>query len=118
MFFIHHIFCLLTSIQIPLNVEAGPGLVFAHPGTIVLTGKAKLGAFVTIYHCCTIGTNLKGGSPIIENFVTIYSGSHIIGKTKIQEHSKVGALSLLLDFQGEKYSTIAGIPAITKKRFL
>ena len=118
MFFIHHIFCLLTSIQLPLDVDAGPGLIFAHPGTIVFTGRAKLGNFVTIYHCCTIGTTLSGGNPIIDSFVTIYTGSHILGKTKIGKHSKVGALSLLLDFQGEEYSTIAGIPASTKKRFL
>ncbi|MBT3939522.1 MAG: hypothetical protein HOF44_07435 [Pelagibacterales bacterium] len=118
MYFIHHIFCLLLSIQLPLNVEAGPGLIFAHPGTLVFTSRAKLGAFVTIYHCCTIGTTLKGGTPVIGDFVTIYTGSHILGKTKIAKHSKVGALSLLLDFQGEEYSTIAGIPATTKRRFV
>ena len=117
-YIIHHIFCMLTSIQLPLHVEAGPGLIFAHPGTIVFTGKAKLGSFVTIYHCCTIGTTLKGGSPIIDNFVTIYTGSHILGATHIAKHSKVGALSLLLDFKGKEYSTIAGIPASTKRQFL
>ena len=36
--------------------DAGPGLVFAHPGTIVLTGRASVGAFFTIYHCCAVGT--------------------------------------------------------------
>jgi len=118
MFVIHHIFCLFTSIQLPLDVEAGPGLIFAHPGTIVFTGRAKLGAFVTVYHCCTIGTTLNGGNPIIESFVTIYTGSHILGNTKLKKYSIVGALSLLLDFQGEEYSIIAGIPAMIKKRFI
>jgi serine acetyltransferase len=118
MFFIHHIFCLLTSIHLPLTVQAGPGLIFAHPGTIIFTGKAKLGSFVTIYHCCTIGTTLSGGNPSIESFVTIYTGSHILGKTLIKKHSKVGALSLLLDFNGEEFSTIVGIPAKTKKKFI
>ncbi len=117
LFFVHHIFCLITSIQLPLNVKAGPGLIFAHSGTIVITGRAKLGAFVTIYHCCTIGTTLKGGNPIIDSFVTLYTGSHILGQTYLGKHSKVGALSLLLDFKGENYSTIAGIPATTKKKY-
>ncbi len=114
----HYFFCMLTSIQLPLNVQAGPGLIFAHPGTIVFTGRAKLGSFVTIYHCCTIGTTSNGGYPIIDDFVTIYTGSHVLGNTKIGKHSKVGALSLLLDFKGEDYSTIAGIPAVTKRKYL
>jgi len=117
-YFIHSVFCLLTSIQLPLDVKAGPGLIFAHPGTIVFTGKATLGSFVTIYHCCTIGTTLSGGSPVIDNFVTIYAGSHVLGESYVAKHSKIGALSLLLDFKGKDYSTIAGIPATTKKRYL
>ena len=118
MYFFHYLFCLLTSIQLPLEVEAGPGLIFAHPGTIVFTGRAKLGSFVTIYHCCTIGTTLKGGSPIISDFVTIYAGSHVLGDSYIGKHSKVGALSLVLDYKSKDYSTIVGIPAKTKGKFI
>ncbi len=118
-FYIMHYFtCAILSIQLPITVKAGPGLVFAHPGTIVLSENAVLGSFVTIYHCCTIGTNLKGASPKIGNFVTIYSGSHILGQTEIQDFSIIGALSLLLDFKGESYTTITGIPAKTKKQYL
>jgi serine acetyltransferase len=117
LFAIHHLFCLLTSIQLPLNVKAGPGLIFAHSGTIVITGRAKLGAFVTIYHGCTIGTTISGGNPVIDNFVTIYTGSHILGASYLGRHSKVGAISLVLDFKGEEFSTITGIPAKTKKKY-
>lgn len=115
---LHYIFCAILTIQLPIDVKAGPGLVFAHPGTIVFTGKADIGSFVTIYHCCTIGMNLKGGSPKIGNFVTIYSGAHLIGNTIINNFSIIGALSLLLDFKGKSYTTIAGIPAKTKKTFI
>ena len=118
MYFFHYLFCFLTSIQLPLNVEAGPGLIFAHPGTIVFTSKAKLGSFVTIYHCCTVGTTLSGGSPVIDDFVTIYAGSHVLGDTYIGKHSKIGALSLVLDYKSEDYSTIVGIPAKTKRNFV
>lgn len=116
--FLHYLFCAIISIQLPLKVKAGPGLIFAHPGTIVFTPRAKLGSFVTIYHCCTIGTTLSGKDPSIGDFVTIYTGSHILGGTKLGNHSRVGAISLLLDFQGDNYSTIAGIPAETKKKYL
>ena len=33
---LHYLLCWITSIQLPVNFDAGPGLVFAHPGTIVL----------------------------------------------------------------------------------
>ena len=79
---------MLLSIQLPLGVKAGPGLIIAHPGTIVFTKKAKLGSFVTIYHSCTLGTTLTGSSPIVKDFVTIYTGSQILGNTIIESHSK------------------------------
>ena len=116
--FFHYLFCMLLSIQLPLGVRAGPGLIIAHPGTIVFTKRTKLGSFVTIYHSCTLGTTLTGNSPIVKDFVTIYTGSQILGSTIIESHSKVGAMSLLLNFKGEKFSTIAGIPAKTKRKFL
>lgn len=114
---VHYLFCLLTSIQLPLRLEAGPGLIIAHPGTIIFSEKAKLGSFVTIYHCCTVGTTLSGGSPVIKDFVTIYSGSHVLGSSLIGKHSKVGAMSLVLDFQCGDFMTIAGIPASIKKKY-
>ena len=115
--FFHYLLCLLLSIQLPLGVKAGPGLIIAHPGTIVFNKSTKLGSFVTIYHSCTLGTTLTGNSPIVKDFVTIYTGSQILGNTIIESHSKVGAMSLLLNFKGEKFSTIAGIPAKTKRKF-
>ena len=116
--FLHYLVCMILSIQLPLSVQIGPGLIFAHPGTIVFTRNAKLGSFVTIYHCCTIGTTLRGNSPEIRDFVTIYTGSQILGSTILDSHSRVGAMSLLLDFKGEKSSTIAGIPAKNYKQIL
>jgi serine acetyltransferase len=116
-FVLHYIVCWLTSIQLPLETEIGAGFIIAHPGTIVFTGRAKLGAFVTIYHCCTVGTTLSGGTPEIGNFVTIYAGSHVLGGSRIGDHSKVGAMSLLIDLEAESYSTIAGIPATVRKTY-
>ena len=40
--FFHYLFCMLLSIQLPLGVQAGPGLIIAHRGTIVFTKGAKL----------------------------------------------------------------------------
>ena len=116
-FILHYILCWLTSIQLPLETEIGPGFIIAHPGTIVVTGRAKLGAFVTLYHSSTIGTTLSGASPVIGNFVTIYAGSHVLGGSRLGDHSKVGAMSLMLDLETNGYCTIAGIPATIRKLY-
>lgn len=111
MWFLHYLLCWITSIQLPLDFDAGPGLVFAHPGTIVLTGRASVGAFFTIYHCCTVGTTTSGVAPVIGDFVTIYAGSHVLGGCAIGSYSKVGAMSLVLDTDCPVNSTLIGIPA-------
>ncbi|MBT5230246.1 MAG: hypothetical protein HOM11_08205 [Methylococcales bacterium] len=116
-YFFHYNFCTLTGIQLPLELEAGAGLIFAHPGTIVFTGRAKIGNFVTIYHCCTIGTTLTGNSPEVGNFVTIYTGSHVLGGCNIGDYTTIGAMSLLLDLKTEGHCVIAGIPASIKKTY-
>ena len=54
-YLMHYFVCAILSIQL-LQVEAGNGLVLLIC-TIIFTGKAVLGSFVTIYHCCTVGTN-------------------------------------------------------------
>ena len=41
LFFVFHYFvCWVTSVQLPLETEIGPGFIIAHPGTIVVTGRA------------------------------------------------------------------------------
>lgn len=111
MWFFHCLMCWITSIQLPVGFDAGPGLVFAHPGTIIFTDRASVGAFFTIYHCCTVGTTTSGAAPVIGDFVTIYAGSHVLGGCAIGSYSKVGAMSLVLDTDCPANSTLAGIPA-------
>ena len=116
LFFVFHYFvCWVTSVQLPLETEIGPGFIIAHPGTIVVTGRARIGSFVTLYHCCTIGTTTSGGSPDIGDFVTIYAGSHVLGDCRLARHAQVGAMSLVLDLEVDEASMVAGIPATVRK---
>ena len=110
-FFLHSIVCLLTSIQLPLGTKIGPGLLFAHYGTIVFTRRAKIGAFFTIYHGCTVGTNDTGEGPWIGDYVYQYAGAHVLGRCRIGSRSRVGANSVALDMECEPGSTVVGIPA-------
>ena len=102
---------ILFSIQLPLGTAIGPGLAFAHFGTIVFTRKARIGNFFTIYHGCTIGTNDTGEGPEIGDFVCQYSGSHILGRCKIGNQSRIAANAVVLDFECGPNCTVAGIPA-------
>ena len=58
---------------------------------------------------------MSGAAPEIGNFVTIYAGSHVLGGSRLGDHSKVGAMSLMLDLETDGYCTVAGIPATVKK---
>jgi serine O-acetyltransferase len=108
---IHYFFCLVLSIQLPLKTIIGPGLIFAHYGTIVFTERAKIGAFFTIYHGCTVGTNDSGIGPIIGDFVTQYAGSHILGRCNIGGMSRVGANAVVLDLECPNKTSLVGVPA-------
>jgi len=113
----HYTVCWITSIQLPLGAEIGPGLLLAHPGTVVFTARARVGAFFTIYHCCTVGTTDSGDAPVIGDFVTVYTGSHVLGGCEIGSHTRVGAMSLLLDFKCDPASVVVGVPARTVRSF-
>lgn len=113
----HYTVCWVTSIQLPLSTEVGPGLLLAHPGTAVFTARARIGAFFTIYHCCTVGTTDSGDAPVIGDFVTVYTGSHVLGGCEIGSHTRVGAMSLLLDFKCDPASVVVGAPARTVRSF-
>lgn len=108
---LHHFVCLLLSIQLPLGTPIGPGLLFAHFGTIVFTKRAKIGSFFTIYHGCTVGTNDSGEGPIIGDFVYQYAGSHILGRCRIGDYSRVGANAVALNVECAPASTVVGMPA-------
>ncbi len=116
MWFLHHVACLLTSIQLPPGTSVGPGLIFAHYGTIVFTKRAKIGAFFTIYHGCTVGTNDSGEGPVIGDFVSQYAGSHVLGRCRIADHTRIGANAVLLNLETRPSSTVVGIPARITKR--
>lgn len=110
-FVLHHLMCLILSIQLPLQTPIGPGLLFAHYGTIVFTRRARIGSFFTIYHGCTVGTNDSGQAPSIGDFVYQYAGSHVLGHCQIGDRSRIGANAVVLDIVCGPESTLVGVPA-------
>jgi serine O-acetyltransferase len=107
----HSLVCVAFSIQLPLSTKIGPGLIFAHYGTIVFTSRARIGSFFTIYQGCTVGTNDTGEGPVIGNFVSQFAGSMVLGGSIIGDYSRIGANSVVLDLTCKAYSTLVGCPA-------
>lgn len=110
-FLLHQLVCVVFSIQLPLRTSIGPGLLFAHYGTIVFTQRSRIGSFFTIYHGCTVGTNDSGQGPVIGDFVYQYAGAHVLGKCLIGDQTRIGANAVVLDMQCAPRSTLIGVPA-------
>jgi serine O-acetyltransferase len=111
LYVLHYLCCIVFSVQLPHDAQIGPGLIFAHYGTIVFTTRARIGAFFTIYHGCTIGTDVTGAGPVIDDYVTQFAGSHILGPCKLGKNVRVGANAVVLGLEAPEGSSVVGIPA-------
>lgn len=112
---IHSLVCVFFSISLPPTVSAGAGLVFQHYGSIVFHPRAKLGRFVKLYQGVTIGANDVGDVPVIGNHVIVYHGAGVIGKCRIGDHARIGAMALAIDLESNRPCTIFGQPAEVKR---
>lgn len=88
----------------------GPGLSISHPGTIIISQIAKVGANCRINPCVVIGQN-RGKAPKIGNNVFIGAGAKVIGDITIADGIAIGANSVVNKSFLEPNITIAGIPA-------
>lgn len=96
--------------SIPINVF-GPGLSIAHYGTIVVNGKAKIGANCRIQTCVVIGGKIGVDEyPRIGDNCYIGSGAKIIGNVTIGNNVKIGANAVVTKNFGDNL-TLVGIPA-------
>jgi serine acetyltransferase len=100
------------SIDVNRNMRFGPGFVLPHPVNILLGWGLRVGANVTILHDCSIGgkpTELSNPMrrpppeeigqlcPVIEDGVTIYMKSVLIGPITIGRDAVIGARSFVVE---------------------
>lgn len=118
--------CRIPGVEIGTQHEIGEGLRIHHPHDIVIGRGARIGKNITIYNGVTLGartlkdldenTDSTQRHPTIEDGVTIFTGSKIIGNIIIGKNSIVGANSVVLD-SFPPNSIIAGAPArLVRKR--
>ena len=96
---------------IPPNVF-GPGLSIAHYGTIIVNGKAKIGANCRLHACVNIGTKAgySGKAPTIGHNCYIGPGAKIFGDINIANGTAIGANSVVTKSFFEQNIAIAGVP--------
>jgi serine O-acetyltransferase len=95
----------LHSCEVDEDASIGPALTLVHPLGVVL-GEATLGSNVQLYHNVTIGRN-RGGAPTIDDDVTIFPNSMIIGPVVIGHGATIGSGSFV-DYDVEPDTTVSG----------
>lgn len=106
---------ILFGMEVPANLDIGPGLVVTHTHGIVL-GAASIGCNVTIYQQVTLGAldadfrfdqSLR---PTIEDDVVLAAGAKVLGGVCVGKGSTVGANAVVLCDVPAQHVAV-GVPA-------
>ncbi|BCX67101.1 MULTISPECIES: serine O-acetyltransferase [Pseudomonas] len=81
------------SIDIGYGVKIEGGLYLPHPVSIVIGSGCVVGKNLTIYQGCTIGN--KRGYPTLQDGVTIFPNSVVVGGITIGANAVIGANSFV-----------------------
>lgn len=86
-----------TAAEIEYNAEIGPGLFIAHPAGVVIGRGSKIGKNVNVYQRVTLGTHnmISIKFPVLEDYVTVFSGATILGDVTIGAGAVIGANSVV-----------------------
>lgn len=102
-----------TGIELPPNVDIGPGFYIGHFGCIYIGGPTKIGKFCNISQENTIGVAGRGdkrGIPELGDFVYVAPGAKIIGKIKIGNHVAIGANAVVTKDVPDN-AVVVGVPS-------
>lgn len=103
------------GIEIPYNVNLGPGAIIYHGQSLVINSNVIIGKNCILRHCTTIGNKkmLDGSyssSPIIGDNVDIGSNVCIIGPITIGDNVVIGAGTVVVK-NVPSNSTVVGNPS-------
>lgn len=98
----------LLGFTVPLHTTA-PGLSIAHPGTVVISGRATVGRRCRIHTDVCIG-ELHEAAPAIGDDVWIGPGAKIFGAITVGDGAVIGANAVVFT-DVPPGVTVAGVPA-------
>ncbi|NIK12911.1 serine O-acetyltransferase [Alkalibacillus almallahensis] len=101
-----------TGIEIHPGAKIGRRFFIDHGMGVVVGETCEIGDNVTLFQGVTLGgTGKEAGKrhPTLKDNVLVATGAKVLGSITIEEHSKVGAGSVVLK-DVPKYSTVVGIP--------
>lgn len=106
---------IITSVELPCEVEVGDGLRIEHFGPIIVNGYSKIGKNCILRHGVTIGIKSVDNieAPTIGDNVDIGCGAVILGGIRIGNNVKIGANSVVLNDVPDNAIAV-GIPAKVK----
>lgn len=92
------------------QAKIGKGFCLPHPIGVVVGEGVSIGEFVKVYQSVTLGKGGCDGYPIIQDKVTIYAATTIVGRITIGSKSLIGANSFV-NKDAPSNCVIAGVPA-------
>ncbi|MFT3772028.1 MAG: serine acetyltransferase [Minicystis sp.] len=92
------------------GAEIGPGLVIHRPSGIVIEGRARCGARLTLDHEVSIGSRGSGPCPVLGDDVEIGPGAKVIGPVAVGDGARVGVDAVVVK-DVPPFAAVEGIPA-------
>lgn len=107
-----------AAMDLPWNVEVGPGLALTHGWGLVVTAGARIGRNVTLFHGVTLGRRDRigphgertAGFPTIEDEVWIGPHAIIVGQVRIGRGSRIGGGAMVTE-DVPPFCVVAGNPS-------
>lgn len=102
-----------TGIEIHPGATIGKALFIDHGMGVVIGETSEIGDYVTLYQGVTLGGTGKDQGkrhPSLGNYVIVGSGAKILGPIFVDDYSKIGANSVVLQ-DVRANTTAVGIPA-------
>lgn len=107
-----------AGLDLPWQLDAGPGLAIDHGWSLVVNARARLGRNVTLYHGVTLGQRDRVGPdgsrvteyPVIEDEVWIGPHAVIVGGVRIGRGSRIAAGAFVTE-SVPPHSVVGGNPA-------
>ena len=108
-----------TNIEIHPGATIGPGMFIDHGAGVVIGETCEIGEGCTLYQHVTLGGTGKDSGkrhPTLGNHVMVGAGAKVLGPIVLNDHVKVGAMSVVLK-EVPAGCTVVGNPGIVVRCF-